>query len=199
VKRKFGAAGGQDLVARSADADRYCLCRNEEISLYVSREVPMHDDRARRSLGGFIVALALACFGLNWLWEMAQMRAYAEMAAKSWQDTLLTCGLAALGDTAVTFVVWGVGALAAADVRWGMAGRWNAYATAALLGGACAVAYEWKAIGSGDWHYTARMPVVPVLGVGLWPPAATGSAGAARLRPGPLVGRAAVSNGGHKR
>lgn len=129
----------------------------------------MQDDRTPRSLWPFFAALALASFALNWAWEMAQMRVYAEMAAKPWQDTLLPCTLATLGDLAVTFAVWGVGALASADVRWGVVGRWNTYATAALLGGACAVAYEWKAIGSGDWHYTDRMPVVPLLGVGLWP------------------------------
>jgi hypothetical protein len=129
----------------------------------------MQNDRTPRSLWPFFGALALASFALNWVWEMAQMRAYAEMTTKSWLETLLPCTLATFGDVAVTFAVWGVGALAAADVRWGMAGRWNAYATAALLGGACAVAYEWKALGSGQWHYTDRMPVVPVLEVGLWP------------------------------
>ena len=129
----------------------------------------MQDDRALRSLWPFFAALALASFVLNWLWEMMQMRAYVEMAGREWQDTLLSCTLATLGDVAVTFAVWAIGALAAADVRWGMAGRWNGYITAALLGGACAVAYEWKDLGSGHWHYSDRMPVVPVLGVGLWP------------------------------
>jgi hypothetical protein len=50
-----------------------------------------------------------------------------------------------------------------------MSGRWNVYATAALLGGACAAAYEWRALVTGRWFYAERMPVVPLLGVGLWP------------------------------
>jgi hypothetical protein len=50
-----------------------------------------------------------------------------------------------------------------------VSGCWNVYATAALLGGAFAVAYEWKALGSGRWRYTDRVPVMPVLGAGLWP------------------------------
>jgi hypothetical protein len=56
--------GGQGLTARPADANRYRLCRNEEISLHVSQEASMHDARARRSLWVFIwvfiVGLALA-------------------------------------------------------------------------------------------------------------------------------------------
>jgi hypothetical protein len=34
---------------------------------------------------------------------------------------------------------------------------------------ACTEAFEWRAIGSGQWHSTDRMPIGPVLGVGLWP------------------------------
>jgi hypothetical protein len=122
-----------------------------------------------RSLWFFLSILALVAFGLNWLWEMAQMAAYREMAEHSWWDTLLPCTLAALGDMAVTLAVYGVGALAAGEMKWGMSGKWNVYAAAALLGGACAVAYEWKALASGWWSYGERMPVVPLLGVGLWP------------------------------
>ena len=32
-----------------------------------------------------------------------------------------------------------------------------------------ATAVEWKALASGSWSYTDRMPIVPVLDVGLWP------------------------------
>jgi len=42
-------------------------------------------------------------------------------------------------------------------------GRWNIYATAAVLG----LAYA--ALAAGRWSYTERMPVVPGLGAGLWP------------------------------
>lgn len=122
-----------------------------------------------RSLRWSLVALVLAAFSLNWLWEMVQMPAYAEMAGRSWWDTLQLCTVATLGDVVITFAVWGVGALAAGQVWWGVTGKWNVYATAALLGGAVAVVIEWRALASGRWSYTERMPVVPFLGVGLWP------------------------------
>jgi hypothetical protein len=120
-------------------------------------------------LWSFFIALFVTAFGLNWLWETVQMGAYAQTADRPWHTVALLHILPTLGDVAVTFAVYGVGALAAGQFRWGLTGKWNVYATAALLGGACAVAVEWKALASGRWSYTDLMPVVPVLGVGLWP------------------------------
>lgn len=117
----------------------------------------------------FFFALFLAAFGFNWLWETVQMGAYAQMADRSWYSVALLHVVPTLGDVAITFFVYGVGSLAARRLLWGTTGNWNVYATAALLGGACAVAVEWKGLLSGRWSYSDRMPVVPVLGVGLWP------------------------------
>jgi hypothetical protein len=122
-----------------------------------------------RPLWSFFVVLCLASFALNWLWEMAQMPAYAEMAARPWQKSLVPCTVASLGDVLATLAIYGVGTLATGQLRWGTTGRWNVYATAALLGAACAIAYEWYSLFAGRWSYSNRMPIVPVLGVGLWP------------------------------
>lgn len=125
---------------------------------------------ASRLLYSYFVVLFLASFGFNWLWEMAQMLAYVEMVGRSWWDTLPLCTAAALGDVAITHAIYGVGTLAAAHVRWGMPGKWNVYATGALLGGALAVVIEWGALASGRWPYTDSMPLVPVVECrGLWP------------------------------
>lgn len=124
---------------------------------------------APRPIGTFAAVLALTAFVLNWAWEMAQMRAFAEMASRPWWQTLWPCTRASLGDVLATLVVCGVGALAAGQPRWATTGRWNVYTTAALLGGAWAVAFEWFSRVTGRWTYTDRMPVVPLLGVGLWP------------------------------
>lgn len=122
-----------------------------------------------RSPRPFFGALFVAAFAFNWLWETAQMGAYAQMAGRPWQAIALLHIVPTCGDVAVTFAVYGVGALAAGQLCWGMAGTWNVYATAALLGGGCAVAVEWEALASRRWSYTDQMPVVPLLGVGLWP------------------------------
>jgi hypothetical protein len=117
----------------------------------------------------FFLALGVASFGLNWLWETVQRRAYTEAMDRPWYAVAIQHIVPTLGDAVVTFAVYGVGALAAGQFRWGTTGRWNVYATAALLGGACAVVVEWKALASGWWSYADVMPIVPVLGVGLWP------------------------------
>lgn len=122
-----------------------------------------------RPLWSFFLALFLGAFGLNWLWETVQMGAYAQTADRPWPAVALLHIVPSLGDVAITFAIYGVGALAAGKLRWGTTRMWNAYATAALLGGASAVAVEWKALASGRWSYTELMPVVPVLDVGLWP------------------------------
>ncbi len=97
------------------------------------------------------------------------MPAYIEMAGRPWRETLSVCTWATLGDVVFTLAVYGVGALAAAQVQWGMTGKWNVYVTGALLGGAIAVVFEWIALASGRWSYTKGMPLVPIANVGLWP------------------------------
>lgn len=69
----------------------------------------------------------------------------------------------------ITLGIYGIVALATGRLRWGAERRWNAYAAAALLGAGWATATEWLALAFGGWSYTEWMPVVPVLGVGLWP------------------------------
>lgn len=121
------------------------------------------------SLRSFFVVMSVAAFVLNWVWEMAQMRVYIEMAQVPWWDTVLPCTVATLGDVVITFCVYGVGALASGQIGWGTTGRWNVYAAATVLGSACAVGIEWKAQLSGTWSYTERMLVIPGIAVGLWP------------------------------
>ena len=122
-----------------------------------------------KPLWSSFLIMILASFGLNWVWEMIQMPAYREMAGRPWSDTLELCTIATLGDVLLTVLVYGVGALAAGDVRWGMPGKWNVYAAAALLGAAVASVVEWRALAAGRWSYSDRMPIMPFLEVGLWP------------------------------
>lgn len=125
----------------------------------------IHDTSHR----AFFAALVASAFGLNWVWEMAQMPAFAEMTGRSWLETALPCARAALGDVAMTLGIYGLGSLAAGRWRWGMERRWNVYLTGALLGGVFASAFEWYSLASERWTYNEQMPIVPILGVGLWP------------------------------
>jgi hypothetical protein len=117
----------------------------------------------------YFTTLVLSAFALNWLWEMIQMPAFVEVAGRSWGEMALPCASAALGDVAMTFGIYGLGCLAAGYWRWGLAGRWNMYLTGALLGGVFASAFEWYSMSTNRWTYNERMPIVPILNVGLWP------------------------------
>jgi hypothetical protein len=128
-----------------------------------------HSNLPWRRLGRFFATVALASFVLNEIWEMAQMSAYVETAGQSWTSTLGLCTRAAGGDVGLIVGIYAAGALAAGDLGWGVRGRWNIYVMAAILGLACAALVEHAALAAGRWSYTERMPVVSVLGAGLWP------------------------------
>jgi hypothetical protein len=128
-----------------------------------------HFSLSRRRLGRFLATIVLASFVLDEIWEMAQMTAYVETAGNSWISTLGFCTRAAVGDVGIILGIYAAGALAAGDPGWGMSGRWNIYATAAVLGLAYAVLVEHAALDAGRWSYTEHMPVVSMLGAGLWP------------------------------
>ena len=113
--------------------------------------------------------MVVASFVLNDIWEMAQMSAYVETAGYSWASTLPFCTRAAVGDVGIILGIYAICALAAGDLGWGLSGRWNVYAAAAVMGLACAALVEQAALAAGRWSYTERMPVVSMLGAGLWP------------------------------
>ena len=117
-----------------------------------------------RRLGRFIAATVLASFVLNEILEMAQMSAYVETTGRFWTSTLALCTRAAVGDVGIILGICAAGALAAGDPGWGLRDRWNIYVTAAY-----AALVEHAALAAGRWSYTERMPVVPVLGAGMWP------------------------------
>jgi hypothetical protein len=120
-------------------------------------------------MGQFFATTVLASFVLNEIWEMAQMSSYVETAGHSWMSTLGLCTRAAVGDVGIILSIYAAGALGAGDPVWGLRGRWNIYATAAVLGLAYAALVEHSALAAGRWSYTKFMPVVPGLGAGLWP------------------------------
>ena len=111
----------------------------------------------------------LAGFVLNEIWEMAQISAYVEMVGRSWTSTLGFCTRAAVGDVGIILIIYAASALTAGDLGWGLRGRWRNYVTTALLGLAGGALVEHAALAAGRWSYTERMPVVSVLGAGLWP------------------------------
>ena len=117
----------------------------------------------------FFVAMAVVSFVFHAIWEMSQMAAYKELARQPLRDTIARCTPATLGDVVLTFWIYGLGALAAHSLSWGVRPRWNVYLTAALLAAIHAIWIEQAAVASGRWTYTTGMLVIPILGVGIWP------------------------------
>ena len=118
---------------------------------------------------GFLATTSATAFVLNWSWEMSQMRAYRDLESKPWQYTLVTCMVAAVGDVVLTLLAYGVCAALARNFRWGWSHRPLTYVVLAIVGLVVAVIVERVAFASGNWSYNDRMPVIPGIGVGLWP------------------------------
>ncbi len=134
-----------------------------------NREQILKASSKRGALPRFLTLFLIVSFILNWCWEMAQMPGYREMASRSWRETVTLCTRAALGDLAITLLIYAIGALAARSLSWGLRATWNVYLVVALLGAMQALWIERAAIASGRWTYTQSMPLLPVLEVGLWP------------------------------
>ncbi len=112
---------------------------------------------------GSLTALAATAFALNWIWEMAQMFAYAKKPADSFAETFIICTLASVIDAMVTLAI-------DAFLRF-LTKPYGAmfYLSAAILGALCAAGFEWFAFRFNLWSYSEQMIVLPVIGVGLLP------------------------------
>ncbi len=97
------------------------------------------------------------------------MPAYLDMAAKSWGDSALRCTRAGLGDLGITLGVYALGGFAAGKVLWAVPLRLPSLLFLGLSAGVYAVLVEQAAIASGRWAYTAHMPRIPAVDVGVWP------------------------------
>lgn len=111
----------------------------------------------------FAVAVAV-----NYPWELAQSPLYEQPWAPG--AMLWHCGLASAGDGAMVLLIVGAGRLLLRRGDWFARPGARGYFVMLALGLALAVGVEWAAVrGLGWWAYSPRMPVVPVLGVGVAP------------------------------
>lgn len=97
------------------------------------------------------------------------MPGYAEMAERSWHGTALRCVFASLGDAALTTILCGAVTPVARRSGWRTGDTFKFHVTLAGLGVVAAVVVEEIGLGVRRWSYTARMPLVPGLAVGMWP------------------------------
>ncbi|MCC6244852.1 MAG: hypothetical protein IT353_18540 [Gemmatimonadaceae bacterium] len=111
----------------------------------------------------WVLLLAIA---LNFAWELAQSGLYAE--ADQWPARWWHCFIASLGDGILTLVIYAVGAIIAGRIDWFESG-YSQYplvlATAVIL----ALIVEWVGVNTDRWSYTASMPLIPGLDLGVVP------------------------------
>jgi len=111
----------------------------------------------------------LAGVPAHFAWEMAQAHAFTGLPPDAFWATL-ACARASVGDGVLTLLIWAAGALAFSRVAWVGPIGWRGWLVLAVLAVAVAVGTELVLVYSlRRWTYTASMPLLPVVPVGLWP------------------------------
>lgn len=115
-----------------------------------------------------VTAIFVVAVIVNYPWELAQTPLYKGMG--DFHQMLWHCFPASLGDGLLVLLIFGVGWAAFGRRDWYAQPGIRGYALMLAAGLAIAVAIEWIAVEiAGQWTYNDRMPIVPLLGVGLAP------------------------------
>jgi hypothetical protein len=105
---------------------------------------------------------------VNYPWERAQSSLYVLPggAEVHW----LMCAAASVADGLMVLLIFQIGRLVIGQRDWYLRPGIRGYAATLLSGAFISVTVEWIAIyGAHWWAYSPRMPVVPLLNVGLAP------------------------------
>ena len=115
-----------------------------------------------------IATLLVITLPLNFVWELAQMPLYEEQG--DWLAFALHCIIPSLGDGFIVLMIFGVGWLVLRRMDWFARPGLTGYGLMLVTGFLIGVLIEWGAVYILDrWRYTASMPMLPGLGIGLSP------------------------------
>jgi hypothetical protein len=104
----------------------------------------------------------------NYPWELAQSPLYVGMT--SFRTAWWHCFIASVGDGFLVLLIFVVGWVVLGRREWFAHPRVRGYIVMLAAGLVIGVGAEWAAVHRmGRWTYTARMPLVPGLGVGMVP------------------------------
>jgi hypothetical protein len=118
-----------------------------------------------RTSAALVFAIAVA---VNYVWELAQSPLYAgqdDVGVLLWH-----CLRAASGDGVLVLVIFAGGAMLTRRPDWFVRPGTGGYVWMLSAGLLIGVVVEWLGVHvAGRWAYSARMPVVPGLRIGLVP------------------------------
>ena len=120
----------------------------------------------RYTCKSLIIWISLIAFVLNFTWENLHAGLYAEYGYLMKSIYFLGC---TIGDIALTFIIYGLVALALKDKYWIRSFNFKTWLLVTLMAGLVAFVAEWLAVELNFWSYNDKMPIIPFLGIGLSP------------------------------
>jgi hypothetical protein len=115
-----------------------------------------------------IVAVFIVAVVVNYVWELAQAPLYEGMS--DFSLALWHCFVASLGDGLLVLLIFGAGWTMLRRSDWFVNPKWRGYLVMLASGLVIGIVIEWAAVHvGGRWTYAPRMPVIPILDIGLAP------------------------------
>ena len=121
------------------------------------------------SLKKFLFVLWLAAFGLNVLWELAQVFAFSSLDKASAFETFILVTVASVADALITLAAFLIVALLRRNWQWRKSAGVSDFLIFGIVGMVSAVLIETIALSRGTWSYGDYMPIIPLLKIGLLP------------------------------
>ena len=108
----------------------------------------------------------------NMLWELIQLPGFEDWSEASWKWLAFIAVMGTLGDILIAATSLVLVLVIIGDESWPAqrSSYWRVDAHTTLAGVAYTTYSEWRhAVVLHHWRYSARMPLVPIVGVGLFP------------------------------
>ncbi len=114
-----------------------------------------------------LASIIILTFFLNLVWEKLQMYFYSDTVrfSEHWER----CLVASLGDVFLVGVIFFLQAIIFQDGHWFISGNITKWITLVALSIIVAIIVETWGLHTGRWAYHSRMPIVPLLEVGILP------------------------------
>jgi hypothetical protein len=167
-----GGAGALNLTVRDDDRHRpvvrWCgRIRGGHIRM-IQNGSSSAKVTSRRAALWWLATLFVGAVLFNYPWELAQAPLYIGM--KSFRIPWWHCFVASLGDGLLVLTIFAAGWTVLQQRDWFVRPGVRGYLVMLAIGLAIGVSVEWVAVYlMGRWIYTAQMPLLPGLGVGLFP------------------------------